>query len=170
VVPRTARRRAPRVPFVTLVSLLLVGGVAGLLFFNTSMQQASFTATDLEQQVAVLDAHEQSLKMQLESLRDPQRVALAAKEMGMVPPSSPAFLRLSDGAVLGKPAPATTADSIRVTPLPTRKPSNLRPRPVVVELPEQPEAGADGAASQTPVPATGTKKPHVRDRQQGSQR
>ena len=37
VVPRTARRRAPRVPFVTLVSLLLVGGVAGLLFFNTSM-------------------------------------------------------------------------------------------------------------------------------------
>ena len=170
VVPRTARRRAPRVPFVTLVSLLLVGGVAGLLFFNTSMQQASFTATDLEQQVAVLDAHEQSLKMQLESLRDPQRVALAAKVMGMVPPSSPAFLRLSDGAVLGKPAPATTADSIRVTPLPTRKPSNLRPRPVVVELPEQPEAGADGAASQTPVPATGTKKPHVRDRQQGSQR
>src|SRR5215213_1973704 len=46
VVPRTARRRAPRVPFVTLVSLLLVGGVAGLLFFTTSMQQASFTATD----------------------------------------------------------------------------------------------------------------------------
>src|SRR5919112_164409 len=169
VVPRTARRRAPRVPFVTLVSLLLVGGVAGLLFFNTSMQQASFTATDLEQQVAVLDAHEQSLKMQLESLRDPQRVALAAKEMGMVPPSSPAFLRLSDGAVLGKPAPATTADSIRVTPLPTRKPSNLRPRPVVIELPPGAAAGVDGAATASPGVATGTKKTHVRDRQ-GSQR
>jgi hypothetical protein len=169
VVPRTARRRAPRVPFVTLVSLLLVGGVAGLLFFNTSMQQASFTATDLEDQVTLLDAHEQSLQMQLEALRDPQRVAVAAKKMGMVPPSTPAFLRLSDGAVLGKPAPATAADSIRVTPRPTRKPKNLRPRPVVIELPAKPDA-TDGAASPTAVPATGTKKPHVRDRQQGSQR
>ena len=35
---------APRVPFVTLVSLMLLGGVVGLLMFNTSMQQASFRA------------------------------------------------------------------------------------------------------------------------------
>jgi type II secretory pathway pseudopilin PulG len=154
---------------VTLVSLLLVGGVAGLLLFNTSMQQASFTATDLEQKVALLDAQEQSLQMQLESLRDPQRVAVAAKEMGMVPPSSPAFLRLSDGSVLGKPAPATTADSIRVTPLPTRKPRNLRPRPVVIELPAGAEAGTDGAATDSPGAATDTKKAHVRG-SQGSQR
>src|SRR5919107_3248327 len=110
VVPRTAHRRAPRVPFVTLVSLLLVGGVAGLLFFNTSMQQASFTATDMEDQVSLLNAHEQSLKMQLESLRDPQRVAVQARAMGMVPPSTPTFLRLSDGAVLGKPTPARIDD------------------------------------------------------------
>ena len=170
VVPRSPRRRAPRVPFVTLVSLLLVGGVAGLLFFNTSMQQASFTATDMEQQVALLDAHEQSLKLDLESLRDPQRVALQAKRMGMVPPSSPAFIRLSDGKVLGKPTPATYADSIRVTPLPTRKPKNLRPRPVIVELPAKPDAGADGAANRARLTATGTKKQYVRDRQQGSQR
>ena len=36
VVPRRATR-APKVPFVALVSLLLVGGVVGLLLFNTSM-------------------------------------------------------------------------------------------------------------------------------------
>jgi hypothetical protein len=44
--------------------------------------------------------------MDLERLRDPQRVAGEAKEMGMVPPGNPAFLRLSDGKVLGKPEPA----------------------------------------------------------------
>jgi hypothetical protein len=170
VVPRTARRRAPRVPFVTLVSLLLVGGVAGLLFFNTSMQQASFTATDMEDKVSLLDAREQSLKMQLEALRDPQRVALQAKHLGMVPPSTPAFIRLSDGAVLGKPSPATHEDAIRVTPLPTRKPRNLRPRPVVIELPAKSGAGTDGAARAAKGAATGTKKATVRDRQQGSQR
>jgi hypothetical protein len=43
VVPRV-RTRAPRVPFVTLVSLVLVGGIVGLLLFNPSRQQASFSA------------------------------------------------------------------------------------------------------------------------------
>ena len=110
VVPRRAPR-ATRVPFVVLVSLLLVTGVAGLLAFNTSMQQASFAATALEQQAAVLAAQEQSLQMDLERLRDPQRVAVAARRMGMVPPSNPAFLRLSDGKVLGNPTPAVSTDA-----------------------------------------------------------
>ena len=48
VVPRVPRSRAARMPFVVLVSLLLVGGVAGLLCFNTSMQQSSFQVTALE--------------------------------------------------------------------------------------------------------------------------
>jgi hypothetical protein len=170
VVPRASRRRAARVPFVALVSLLLVGGVAGLLFFNTSMQQASFTATDMENEVALLNAHEQSLKMQLESLRDPQRVAVEARKMGMVPPSTPAFLRLSDGAVLGKPAPATIDDAIRVTPRPTRKPRNLRPRPVVIEVPETSGSASDGAARTAEGGLAGTKRLIVRERQQGSQR
>ena len=165
VVPRTARRRARRVPFVTLVSLLLVGGVAGLLCFNTSMQQASFTATDMEDQVTALNAQEQSLKMQLEGLRDPQRVAIQARKMGMVPAGTPAFLRLSDGAVLGKPTPATVDDAIRVTPLPTRKPRNLRPKPVVVELPEKSLAGPDGAPRPANAASAGTKKSTVHARQ-----
>src|SRR4051794_11687021 len=170
VVPRIPRRRAARVPFVTLVSLLLVGGVAGLLFFNTSMQQASFTATDMENEVSLLNAHEQSLKMQLESLRAPQGVAVEARRMGMVPPSTPAFLRLSEGAVLGKPSPATIDDAIRVTPLPTRKPRNLRPRPVVIEVPEKSASASDGAARTAQGALAGTKKSTVRERQQGSQR
>ena len=55
------------------------------------------------------------------------------RSMGMVPPTSPAFLELSDGKVLGKPVPAAAADSIAINPLPTRKPKNLRPKPVVIE-------------------------------------
>ena len=165
VVPRTARRRARRVPFVTLVSLLLVGGVAGLLCFNTSMQQASFTATDMEDQVTALNAQEQSLKMQLEQLRDPQRVAVQARKMGMVPAGTPAFLRLSDGAVLGKPTPATIDDAVRVTPLPTRKPRNLRPKPVVIEVPEKSVAGIDGAPRTANATSAGTKKSTVHARQ-----
>ena len=50
VVPRV-RRRAPRVPFVTLVSLVLLGGVVGLLMFNTSMQQNACAAPSLEHRI-----------------------------------------------------------------------------------------------------------------------
>lgn len=176
VVPRTSGLRAARVPFVALVSLLLVAGVAGLLCFNTSMQQASFTATALEKQAQALDAEEQSLTMALDALRDPQRVALRAKDMGMVPPSSPAFIRLADGKVLGNPAPAKYEDALRVTPLPKRKPKNLKPPPVVVieVLPDtrtgSGTSAGDGAAATVEGTSTGTKKHHVRDRQQGSQR
>jgi hypothetical protein len=168
VVPRT-RTRAARVPFVTLVSLLLVGGVVGLLLFNTSMQQASFTATALEETAAALDAKEQSLQMDLERLRDPQRVAVQARAIGMVPPGSPAFLRLSDGKVLGNPAPALTEDAIRVRPLPTRKPKNLRPDPVVLPAPAA-SRDDDGAAKPDEGSRTGTKSRSDRNGQQGSRR
>ena len=156
VVPRTPVRAA-RVPFVMLVSLLLVGGVAGLLCFNTAM----------EDRAAALEAKQQSLDMELDALRDPQRVAVRAKEMGMVPPNAPAFIRLSDGKVLGKPSPATTENALRVSPLPTRKPKNLRPTPVVIEVKPAHTVGAAGKARGSHA---GTKKSHNGHRQQGSQR
>ncbi|HET6627296.1 MAG TPA: hypothetical protein VFG63_12980 [Nocardioidaceae bacterium] len=170
VVPRRATK-APKVPFVTLVSVLLVGGVVGLLLFNTNMQQASFTATALEEHAAVLDAKEQSLQMTLDTLRDPQRVAARAKRLGMVPASSPAFIRLSDGTVLGTPTVADPANAVRISPLPTRKPKNLRPKPVIVPFKEAAKKQSDtttvGADEAT---ATGTKKVHSSQRRQGSER
>jgi hypothetical protein len=176
VVPRR-RTRAPRVPFVALVSLLLVSGVAGLLMFNTSMQQSSFTATALEQQSQILAAQEQSLQMELEQLRDPQRVAQAAREMGMVPPANPAFIRLADGKVLGTPTAAVPEDAVRVAPLPTRKPKSLRPDPVIVQAPEtatETETAESGAAEQADGDRAGTKNQRDRggraDGQQGSDR
>ena len=61
VVPR-ARTKTARVPFVVLVSMLLLSGVVGLLLFNTSLQQASFAQTALDEQATTLSAREQTLK------------------------------------------------------------------------------------------------------------
>jgi len=164
VVPRMAPRRAGRVPFVTLVSVLLVAGVAGLLWFNTSMQQVSFTATALEGRAQALQAQRQGLEMDIDALRNPQRVAAAAKHMGMVPPATPAFIRLGDGKVLGHPVPASVDDSIRIDPLPTRRPENLSPKPVIERVPAT-AAGAEskkttpgGAAQPGSTSPAGTKK------------
>jgi hypothetical protein len=136
-------QKAPRVPFVALLSLLLVGGVVGLLLFNTNMQQGSFVASALEEQAAVLAGKEESLRMQLDRLRDPQQIAARAKKLGMVPPSNPAFIRLSDGKVLGRPTVATAADAVRITPPPAAKPESLRPKLVILELPRERRNGRE---------------------------
>lgn len=140
VVPRTRRSRAPRVPFVTFVSIILLAGVVGLLLFNTSMQQASFRATALEKQATDLGAQQEALEMEIQVLREPQRVARAAQELGMVIPRKPAgIVHLGSGRISGDPAPATAADSIPLNlPGPT-KPAELERRTVRLK------AGADGA-------------------------
>ena len=94
VVPHRRRVRAPRMPFVTLVSVVLLGGIVGLLCFNTQMQQASFAATTLEERAANLTAREQTLHSELQALRDPQHVAVLAAQAGMVAPQSACTLRL----------------------------------------------------------------------------
>lgn len=134
VVPRR-RTRVARMPFVMLVSLVLLGGVVGLLLFNTSMQQASFAATSLETQAGALSARQQSLQMELDVLRNPQRVASRAQRMGMVAAPAPAFLDLSDGKVLGVSTVATRLDALRLNPKPDGLPAILDPAPKYVDAP-----------------------------------
>ena len=153
VVPRYTQK-APRVPFLVLVSLLLVCGIGGLLWVNTSLQQASFTATALEQRANALDAKAQALQMDLARLRAPQRLAQRAKRLGMVPATSPAFIRLSDGQVLGKPRPAQTSNAFRIDPPPVPKPADLRPAPLIVKAKPATE---HGAASTDQQQTTGRK-------------
>ena len=133
VVPRR-RTRASKVPFVVLVTLLMLGGVVGLLLFNTSMQQAAFATTALEDQARTLAARQQTLEMELDELRNPQRVAQQAQQMGMVPSHRPAYLELPSGKVLGEPAPAAPTDGLRLLPRPPAKPAVLTPEPVVQKV------------------------------------
>ena len=144
VVPRRRRRRTSPVPFVMVVSMIAVGGVVGLLLFNTSMQQASFAATDLQNRADSLLAQQQTLQMQLDRLRDPQLIAEKAQRMGMVLPTNPAVLDLRNGKVLGQPSPATGIDRLRLLPPPPVKPASLDPAPHVTVV--QPPAKNHGSA------------------------
>ncbi|MCW2781860.1 MAG: hypothetical protein JWR35_2309 [Marmoricola sp.] len=133
VVPR-GPSRAKRTPFAVLVLVLLAGGVVGLLVFNTNMQQNSFYETSLQTRANALVAQQESLNMDLEALRNPQRLARAAKAVGMVAPPNPAFVRLSDGKILGTPIPATTADAVRINSFPAAKPTDLAPPPRIIKV------------------------------------
>jgi hypothetical protein len=90
--------------------------------------------------------------MELERLRAPQRLAAAGKELGMVAPGVPAFVRLSDGTVIGTPTAADAKDAVRIDPLPPGLPEPLRRDPIIVRVPAQ--ASAQGTARQAAGNAT----------------
>lgn len=167
VVPRR-RTRATRMPFVALVSMILVGGVVGLLLFNTSMQQASFAATALEGQATTLAAREQSLEMDLDRLRNPQRIAAAAQRLGMVQACTPAFLKLGSGEVVGQPCAADPAGTFQIWPAEQQKPALLDPAPTIVEV-EAPPIESQGQSGDTANGATGDGTGEGRKNQQHQQ-
>jgi hypothetical protein len=143
VVPRR-RVRAARMPFVTLVSLVLLGGVVGLLCFNTQMQQASFAATSLETEANNLAARQQTLHSELQTLNDPQHLAARAQGLGMVVGESACTVRLAGGTTDSDCAPATAANTPTLLPKPPKKPSVLDPKPIVVEVPAAPGSAGGG--------------------------
>ena len=162
VVPRPRTRpRAPRVPFVTLVSLILLGGVVGLLMFNTSMQQASFRAAALEQQVADLTAQEEALDVELQGLRDPQRIASEAQQMDMVlPAGGPLVIDQATGKVLGDAWP----DGAPGIPA-----AADRPRSAAAGV-ARPGPGSSSATGPTTGPTTGPRRPQWRTRRRAQRR
>lgn len=134
VVPHRRRVRAPRMPFVTLVSVVLLGGIVGLLCFNTQMQQASFTAATLEERAANLSAREQTLHSELQALRDPQHVAVLAARAGMVAPADACTLVLGAATSAGSCTPAGRDHTPSPFPPAPPKPAVLDPEPDVVTV------------------------------------
>jgi hypothetical protein len=166
VVPKRRTRRSSPVPFLLVVSMVAVGGIVGLLLFNTSMQQASFAATSLQGQADTLLARQQTLQTQLDRLRDPQVIALKAQRMGMVLPQSPAVLDLRTGRVLGSPAPATRLDPLRLHGPPPVKPAELDPAAHVVVV--QPSGRAHHHGDSSGNTARGSHGPGRHAGRQGS--
>ena len=108
-----APSHAARAPFVGVVVGLLALGLLGLLALNTSLAESSFRLHALQGQATVLADREQVLRQEVEALQAPEALAARAEALGMVPGGPPAFLRLSDGAVLGEPTPAPAGSRLR---------------------------------------------------------
>ncbi len=108
---RPVRSRARKAPFVVVVLTILSVGLVGLIVMSTMLQAQSFEAEKLNRQVVALDTQQQSLAREVDQLQSPANVARRAIQFGMVPNTNPAFLRLSDGKVLGKPEAAMPGSS-----------------------------------------------------------
>lgn len=98
-------QRAARAPFVLLVVAVLAGGLLGLLRLNIALAADALTLSDLKHTNTTLTDQVQALDQRLDVEASPARLAARASTLGMVPNPNPAFIRLSDGRVLGSPTP-----------------------------------------------------------------
>jgi hypothetical protein len=149
--PPTSRSRGP---FILGCTALLVVSLLGLLVLNISLSRGAYEVHDLHARATALTEREQQISEELASRAAPARLAQDARKLGMVPAGAPAFIRLSDGKVLGKPepAPSATAPSVVVgapaKPKPTTQPNaKATPTPPNTAAPQAAQAGQQGRAT-----------------------
>ncbi|MBK6027561.1 septum formation initiator family protein, partial [Streptomyces sp. MBT59] len=106
LMPSTGPSTAARTPFVLLVVLLLGGGLITLLLLNSALNEGSFRLSELKRDTTELTDEQQALQRDVDSRSQPDALEKRARELGMVPGGSPAFLN-PDGTVRGKPTEAT---------------------------------------------------------------
>ncbi|MFJ3764658.1 hypothetical protein ACIPQJ_16635 [Streptomyces sp. NPDC090082] len=110
---------AARTPFVLLVFVLLGGGLIALLVLNSALNQGSFQLNELKDRTTELTDEEQALQRDVDDYAAPDALERRARELGMVPGGSPAFLA-PEGKVLGEPS---VAEAPKPTPSPQPKPA-----------------------------------------------
>ncbi|MFJ9027191.1 hypothetical protein ACIRQP_01445 [Streptomyces sp. NPDC102274] len=168
---------AARTPFVLLVVLLLGGGLITLLLLNSSLNEGSFQLSELKKRTTDLTDEEQALQRDVDDRSAPYALERRARELGMVPGGSPAFLN-PDGTVRGVPA-AGASPSAQLSAQTAGRPSPLEealPLPLADSSPSPalsapewspgfpsaspyPSADARQTPGQAPAPASGTPAP-----------
>lgn len=146
LMPSASPSSAARTPFVLLVVLLLGGGLITLLLLNSALNEGSFRLSELKRDTTELTDEQQALQRDVDSYSQPGALERRARELGMVPGGSPAFLD-PDGTVRGVPTKATAPP-----PSPSPTPS---PEPTPEDGAQADEAGA-GVPPATP---SGTATP-----------
>ncbi|MGJ7420583.1 hypothetical protein AB9128_32575, partial [Streptomyces cinereoruber] len=140
---------AARTPFVLLVVVLLGGGLISLLLLNSALNQGSFRLNELKNETTELTDEEQALQRDVDDYAAPDALERRARELGMVPGGSPAFLG-PDGKVLGKPSVAVAPPK----PSPTPTASAPVDPPPASTVPPTPPGTATGAAADTGTTGT----------------
>ncbi|WP_406860429.1 septum formation initiator family protein [Streptomyces sp. HUAS MG47] len=139
---------AARTPFVLLVVVLLGGGLITLLLLNSALNQGSFKLRDLKARTTELTDEEQALQRDVDDYSAPDALERRARELGMVPGGSPAFLD-PDGKVRGERSVASAP------PEPSPEPSTTSAKPPPSRQnppPQKPETPA--APPTAPAPTT----------------
>ncbi|MFB8142321.1 FtsB family cell division protein [Streptomyces parvus] len=153
LMPSTGPSTAARTPFVLLVVLLLGGGLITLLLLNSALNEGSFRLSELKRDTTELTDEQQALQRDVDSRSQPDALEKRARELGMVPGGSPAFLN-PDGTVRGRPTEATAPPP---SPSPTPSPSASPDADAPAAGPSA--SGTSAGPSGSPSPSASVSQP-----------
>jgi hypothetical protein len=139
--------------FGIVCAILLAAGLVGLLVLNTALAQGSFTLQKLQATSDQLSDTQVALNQSLDASKSPASLATRATGMGMVPAQSAAFLRLSDGKVIGVAKPASRGQGFNVVR------TTSSPPPPAVAKPAKTAPAAPAATTATVAPAPSATRP-----------
>jgi hypothetical protein len=151
VVP-AAIRRTGNGGFAVLCMALLAVGLVSLLMMNTALASGIYQLKDLRAESGTLTDQQEQLTQVVDDLRSPRNLADRAQQMGMVPAKSMAFVRLSDGTVIGQAQPAAAEQRLNVvtTAIPPPPPPPAPATPAAT-APANPAATAPATPAATPA-------------------
>jgi hypothetical protein len=115
-VPDAEPRPRPKLAY----AVVAIGGVLAMvvaqLLLGVGLSHGAYEISALQQQQQTLGWQQQSASDELLQVSSPQFIAANAQALGMVINGTPAYLRLSDGAVVGVPAAAVAETEVPVGP------------------------------------------------------
>ncbi len=135
----SGRNTAARTPFVLLVVVLLAGGLISLLLLNAAVNQGAFQLAKLKRETTDLTDQEQALQQEVDQESAPDALERRARELGMVPGGTPAFLG-PDGRVVGVPGDTGAAPDAATPPaadLPSPADASVAPAPSAAAPPRR---------------------------------
>jgi predicted PurR-regulated permease PerM len=143
---RSQRRSRPRAVYAIVAIGMLLGIVVSQLLLSIAVSQGAYQLSSLATKQTQLQRSYQAASEDLNRLTSPQNLAANANALGMVSNSNPAYLRLSDAAVLGAAVPASgSAGTV------TGGQGNLVPNALLTGVPL---VTAPGTSAPAPPPAS----------------
>ncbi|SDS89772.1 hypothetical protein [Microterricola viridarii] len=104
IVPSREQRKArPKLAYGITAVLGIIAIIAAQLVLSVVTSQGAYEIAALQTQQKEATRDAQAITEDLDRLKSPQFLAANAQALGMVTNANPAYLRLSDGAVLGQP-------------------------------------------------------------------
>lgn len=110
--------------FVFIIMVLVALGMALVMVVTTSVAAQSKELSALRTEATELDYRAAALGTELQSASSTAFLALRASDLGMVPNPYPAFIRLSDGAILGEPTAVNGDEAPYLRRLPAESATN----------------------------------------------
>ena len=148
VTTRAQRRARPKLVYALGATGVLFAIFLAQLLITIALSSGAYTITDLQSTERNLGHTASSLGEKLDTLGSSQNLQANALALGMVNSSQAAFLRLSDGSVLGNASPAGAAS---LASAPGNASTDSIPNSLLTTVPLIKSTGAGHGASNAPV-------------------